>query len=80
MINESVELKEEFKVEIKYIEKINLTIYKVKDSIYGMSSYLDVDFDENLVAIKGTTCKYGYFRKLDKNELKNITELVNENN
>ena len=45
-----------------------------------MSSYLDVDFDENLVAIKGTTCKYGYFRKLDKNELKNITELVNENN
>ncbi|MDC4242863.1 hypothetical protein NE398_22390 (plasmid) [Clostridium tertium] len=67
-------------MEIKYIEKINLTIYKVKDSIYGMSSYLDVDFDENLVAIKGTTCKYGSFRKLDKNELKKITELVNKNN
>ncbi|WP_300260785.1 hypothetical protein [Clostridium sp.] len=67
-------------MEIKYIEKINLTIYKVKESIYGVSSYLDVDFDENLVAIKGTTCKYGSFRKLDKDELKNITELVNKNN
>ncbi|EDS79398.1 hypothetical protein ACSXBY_16195 (plasmid) [Clostridium perfringens] len=67
-------------MEIKYIEKINLTIYKVKDNIYGTSSYLDVDFNENLVAIKGTTCKYGSFRKLDKDELKNITELVNKNN
>lgn len=67
-------------MEIKYIEKINLTIYKVKDNIYGTSSYLDVDFNENLVAIKGTTCKYGFFRKLDKDELKNITELVNKNN
>ncbi|GAA0068293.1 hypothetical protein UT300002_30780 [Clostridium perfringens] len=55
-------------------------IYKVKDSIYGMSSYLDVDFDENLVAIKVTTCKYGYFRKLYKNELKKTTESVNNNN
>lgn len=43
VINESVELNEDFKMKIKYIEKINLIIYKVKDSIYGMSSYLYVD-------------------------------------
>ena len=44
-----------------------------------MPGILVVEDDENLVAIKGTTCKYGSFRKLDKNELKKITELVNNN-
>ncbi|WP_191621700.1 hypothetical protein [Clostridium perfringens] len=51
-------------MKIKYIEKINLTIYKIKENIYGVSDYLDINFDKNLTALEGTSCRYGYFQNL----------------
>lgn len=63
-------------MKIEYIEKINLTIYKIKENIYGVSNYLDVDFNKNLAALKGTSCRHGYFQNLTKQELSEITKIV----
>lgn len=61
----------------KYIKEINLTIYKIKKNIYGVSDYLDIDFDNNLTALKGTSCRHGYFQNLTNQELSEITRIVN---
>ena len=67
-------------MKIKYIEKINLTIYKIKENIYGVSDYLDIDFDKNLTSLKGTSCRHGYFQNLTNKELSEITRIVNNQN
>ncbi|XZN23021.1 hypothetical protein ACSW9P_12515 [Clostridium perfringens] len=67
-------------MKIKYIEKINLTIYKIQENIYGVSDYLDINFDKNLNAIKGTSCRHGYFQNLTNKELYEITRIVNNKN
>ncbi|MBO3338532.1 hypothetical protein JJB72_13085 [Clostridium perfringens] len=67
-------------MKIKYIEKFNLTIYKIKENIYGVSDYLDINFDKNLNAIKGTSCRHGYFQNLTNKELSEITRIVNNKN
>ncbi|HAT4309319.1 TPA: hypothetical protein I9080_003173 [Clostridium perfringens] len=67
-------------MKIKYIEKINLTIYKIKENIYGVSDYLDINFDKNLNAINGTSCRHGYFQTLTNQELSEITRIVTNQN
>ena len=67
-------------MKIKYIEEINLTIYEIKENIYGISDYLDVNFDNNLNALKGTSCRHGYFQNLTNQELSEINRIVNNQN
>lgn len=65
---------------IKYIEQLGLAIYEHHGNIYGISDYLDIAFNrnnDNLIAIEGSTCKHGSFRELDREELEEITSIVN---
>ena len=60
----------------------NLNIYHSKNfGCYAISSYLDMKLSCNKNGVykvtSGTTCKHGSFRRLDKDELRIITEAIN---
>lgn len=64
-----------------YVKELNMNIYKKEDldSFYGVSDYLDVSFlnkGNRVFAVEGTTCKYGSFEDLRKEDLKSITDIV----
>ena len=70
-------------LKVNIFEGTNLNIYHSKNcGCYAISSYLDIKLSYNKKGVyrvtSGTTCKHGNFRKLDRDELRVITEAINE--